>query len=178
MNRKPYVSFSKPEQPDSAALTDWWKTLEDNPGGRACLRRSRSPDEAALCPSYHNLLRQLRAAGYAVGPRQAQKLAAVAGLAAHLKQRDPKTPLPKLPLAKQMATPAKEQDKSRVSGLRFRRLLEKQEAEDLYLPLMRVVKMLDGNCNLFDLARSVFWWNDRTRRQWASQYYETAPNED
>lgn len=173
MNHKPYVSFSKPEQPDSAALTDWWKTLEDNPGGRACLRRSRSPDEAALCPSYHNLLRQLRAAGYAVGPWEAEKLAAVAGLAAQLKQLNTN-----LPLARQMATASEGQSKSRVSGLRFRRLLEKQEAEDLYLPLMRVVKMLDGNCNLFDLARSVFWWNDRTRRQWASQYYETAPNED
>lgn len=172
MHHYPYVSFSSSDHPDSQALTEWWKSLEGDPGGRACLRRSRSPDEVAFCPKYHDLLRRLRAAGYAVGPGVAQRVAPVAGLAAHVKETNSK-----LALAQQMATPGKNQDKARVSGLRFRRLLEKREAGDLYLPLMRAVKMLDGNCNLLDLAKSVYRWNDKTRMEWATRYYETAPNE-
>lgn len=173
MSDKTDSYFSRREQADSVALTDWWKALQEDPGGRACLRRSRSLGEVSLCPSYHDLLNRLRAAGCAVGPREAEKLAAVAGLAAHLKRLNPKSAP-----AQQMARPGKDRNKARVSGLRFRRLLEKQEAADLYLPLMRVLKMLDGNCDLWGLARSVFWWNDRMRREWASHYYETAPNED
>lgn len=172
MKQNSYVSFSSSDQPDSQALVEWWKSLERDPGGRACLRRSRSPDEVAFCPSYHALLRHLREAGYPVGPGVAQRIAPVAGLAAHVKQTNARAPL-----ASQMATAAEGQNKARVSGLRFRRLLEKREAGDLYLPLMRAVKMLDGNCNLLDLARSVFWWNDKTRMEWASRYYETAPSE-
>lgn len=173
MNRKPYVSFSSSDQSDSQALTEWWESLEGDPGGRACLRRSRSPDEVAFCPSYHDLLRRLRMAGYEVGPGVAQRVATVAGLAAHVKQTHSK-----MPFASQMATAAEGQSKARVSGLRFRRLLEKRKAGDLYLPLMRAVKMLGGSCNLLDLARSVYWWNDKTRMEWATRYYETAPKED
>jgi CRISPR system Cascade subunit CasB len=173
MNQKPYISFANPEEPDFAALEEWWKGLKQDTGGRARLRRSRSPGEVAQERAYYDLVLKMRAAGYEVGTGVAQRLATVAGLAAHVEQTDFKAPL-----AKQMATPREGQAKARkarVSEMRFRRLLKKPQAEDLYLPLMRVLKMLDRNCNLFDMARSVYWWEKQTtRQQWASDYYETA----
>jgi CRISPR system Cascade subunit CasB len=76
-----------------------------------------------------------------------------------------------------MAMPKSGSTNARVSGLRFRRLLKVQNNSDLFEPLIRVVRMLDGNVNISSLANSIYWWNDFTRKDWAFAYYDKAPDE-
>jgi CRISPR system Cascade subunit CasB len=99
-------------------------------------------------------------------------LAAVAGLAAHVKSHTGGASI-----AQQMAAPKAPGAGARVSGLRFRRLLAVSDRDELYPLLLRVVNLLDGRVNLVSLANSTFWWNERTKKDWAYEYYTTAPSE-
>ena len=117
-------------------------------------------------------LGRLRGKGYPVSLDGTVALAAVAGLAAHVKSH-----IDGGSIAQQMAAPKSPGAGARVSGLRFRRLLTVSDRDELYPLLLRVVSLLDGHVNLVNLANSVFWWNDRTRKSWAYDYYATAPSE-
>lgn len=151
--------------PDNAAgqqLAQWHRALADNRGDRAALRRCGSLVDVAFVPAFHQLSRGLRAVADA--PVNPDRLLAVAGLAAIIKQ-----PIASL-LSIQMARPAVG-DQPPVSELRFRRLLQCQTQEDLFHPLRRILHLLDDQANLYDLANSVYGWNERTRKQWAYSYY-------
>ncbi|MBI4668058.1 MAG: type I-E CRISPR-associated protein Cse2/CasB, partial [Elusimicrobia bacterium] len=135
-------------------LRAWWEELKAARGDRAQLRRCRNVTEVAFFPAYHRLCRALPALNH-------EKLAAVAGLLAHVDEDD------SAPLAERMATPKGEGRQAPVSGLRFRRLLRIQKQEELYRQLIRVLRMLDKRADIFDLAQSVYEWNDNTRKRWA-----------
>jgi CRISPR system Cascade subunit CasB len=156
----------------SDLLVAWWKSLDRNRGDRANLRRAASATEVAFCPSFHGFLNQLKAQGYPLAFQGASALAAVAGLAAHVKLH-----IAGISFARQMAAPIKQGGSARVSGLRFRRLLVVSDRDELYLQLVRVIRLLDGKVNLVSLANAVFWWNERTKKEWAYDYYATAPSE-
>jgi CRISPR system Cascade subunit CasB len=151
-------------------LFAWWKGLESDRGERAFLRRASNITEAAFSPAYHRLLGRLKEQN---GSVNREALAAVAGLATHVKAH---TDIGGS-LARQMAIPKAGGSGARVSGLRFRRLLAVSERDELYPLLIRVIRLLDGNVNLLSLANSVYWWNENTRKQWAYDYYSTAPAE-
>jgi CRISPR system Cascade subunit CasB len=70
-----------------------------------------------------------------------------------------------------MGAKKKGSDQARVSDLRFRRILRLEEGDELYTTMIRVVRMLDDTVNVADLASSIFFWNEKTRKRWASQYY-------
>jgi CRISPR system Cascade subunit CasB len=80
-------------------------------------------------------------------------------------------------VARQMATPKSPGASAPVSGLRFRRLLAVSDRDELYPLLVRLVRLLDGRVNIVSLANSAFWWNERTKREWAYDYYATSPSE-
>ena len=161
------------ERDDSSELLiDWWKSLDRNRGERANLKHCASPTEVAFCPSFHLLLGQLRAQGYSLAPESAGAVAAGAGLAAHVKSYEGNATL-----AQQMAKPKKQGGGARVSGLRFRRLLAISDRDELYVQLVRVIRLLDGRGNLVSLANAAFWWNERTKKDWAYDYYAAAPSE-
>jgi len=156
---------------DSAIiLCSWWKRLEQDRGERAVLRRASSPTEVVFSPAYHHLLGQLQQHEYTVS-REA--LAAVVGLASHIKG-DVGTDKS---IAQLMASPRAGGGGAKVSGLRFRRLLAVTGRDELYPLLIRVIRLLDGKVNLVSLANSAYWWNEITRKQWAYDYYATAPTE-
>lgn len=146
-------------------LQTWWSELEHARGARATLRKAETPSQIVFCPSFHYLLNQLGHVG------KPDTIAAIAGLIAHIKEdaHDAK-------LAAQMAAP-KKSGGARISGLRFRRLLATTDRNDLYPLMIRVVRALDGKINLQDLAQSIYWWNESTRKQWAYDYYSAAPKE-
>jgi len=156
---------------DSATiLCSWWERLEQGKGERAVLRRASSPTEVVFSPAYHHLLDQLQKQEYTIS-REA--LASVAGLASHVKGNigtDKR-------IAQLMARPRAGGGGAKVSGLRFRRLLAVTERDELYPLLIRVIRLLDGKVNLVSLANSAYWWNEITRKQWAYDYYATAPTE-
>ncbi|MEW6489317.1 MAG: type I-E CRISPR-associated protein Cse2/CasB [Thermodesulfobacteriota bacterium] len=156
----------------SGLLVAWWEALEGSRGERASLRRAAGPAEVAYCAPFHSLLAKLRQAGYPVAARDADRLAAVAGLAAHVRAHAAGAAV-----ARQMAAAKTPGAGARVSGLRFRRLMAVADRDELYPLLLRVVRLLDGTVNLVDLARAVYWWNERTKKEWAYEYYAAAPSE-
>ena len=154
----------------STILRAWWEGLERDRGGRATLKRASSPTEAVFCPAYHRLLSELQNNGYS--PKR-EALASVAGLAAHVKFD---TGLDKS-LAQQFANPKPGGNGAKVSGLRFRRILAITERNELYPLLIRVIHLLDQKVNLLSLANAVYWWNEKTLKDLAYDYYATAPDE-
>ncbi len=156
----------------SNLLVSWWEALDKNRGDRANIRRATSPAEVVFNGSFHGLLAKLRATGYPLSGMDADRIAAVAGLVAHVENH-----VSNDSVARQMATPKSTGGGARVSGLRFRRLLAVSDRDALYPLLIRVVRLLDGNVNLVSLANAIYWWNDRTKKQWAYEYYATTPSE-
>jgi CRISPR system Cascade subunit CasB len=154
----------------SGLLISWWEALDQDRGERATLRRAADPSGVVFGSSFHMLLGRLRGQGYPLGRDGTVALAAVAGLVAHVKSH-----VGGASIAQQMATPKSPGAGARVSGLRFRRLLAVSDRNELYPLLLRVVRLLDGHINLVSLANAAFWWNERTRQEWAYDYYATAP---
>jgi len=161
-----YLKFEH-DSPETQALVRWWQALNDSRGDRAELRRCSTLAEVAFTPAYHRLRLDLMK----FGAVNAESLALVAGLAARVKSS-----FAGITLAEQMAT-GKSDGSARVSGLRFRRLLKIQEREDLFAAMGRVIALLGGAVNLQSLAGSVYYWSDRTRKQWAFEYYTKSPSE-
>lgn len=157
-NQRKWPAFRLGEKA-ATILENWWKDL--SPKEKAELRRCDGPAQVVFNPAYHRLLNGLRNEGYGVDP---DALALVVGLSGHIRNI-----LPLKSFGKQMASGPDE--KAQVSELRFRRLLEIKEREDLYVPLIRVLHLLAGNANFLDLADSVYGWNERTRKRWAGDYY-------
>ncbi len=164
---KNYIDFEKDSEA-SKVLTDWHKQLEKNRGDRAALRRCASLTEVTFVPTYHRLYRELSK----IGRVNVEALALVVVLSAHVKEN-----AHKLSIAKQMAQGKAKGGSARVSGLRFRRLLKCEVRQALFPAMVRIIALLGASVNLASLAQSVYWWNDKTRKQWAFDYYSTAPSE-
>ena len=173
MSQDDYINWN--EAAVTSTLLAWWGDLSVHRGERAELRRCRSPQDVALTPAYHRLRQLMRAHGRV----HDDSLAMVAGLAAHVKtpvQSPAHDAVPRLMAQSAGGT------RPRVSGLRFRRLLQIREREALYVPLLRVLRQLEGAAPLPQLARDIHvWsdteWGDRLRREWATAYYEIAKQE-
>lgn len=170
MSKKVSTRLFRPGDKSAALLRAWWKDLDRDRGERALLRRLSSPTEVVFSPAYHRLLGQLQQHEYIIN-RVA--LAAIAGLSAHVKVDTG----PDKSVAKLMASPGSSANRAKISGLRFRRLLAINQRDELYPYLIRVIRMLNFSVDLLDLANSVYWWNEKTRMQWAYDYYETAPDQ-
>jgi CRISPR system Cascade subunit CasB len=160
-----------------AVLKEWWNSLEDDKGGRADLRRAGNLTEVMLLSAFHRLLRRLRASRFGISESRYPKLAAIAGLAARVKEESGHG------LATCMGTPKNpNSQKATVSELRMRRILASDEIEELFGLLRRSLALLDDTANLTDLAAIIWNWapmdekraND-PRRQMACDYYEAAP---
>lgn len=159
---------SHPKDEAVAALRRWWQELDKARGDRAMLRRCGSLTEVVFVPAYHRLYAAVAPHGWT----DRLGVAAIAGLASLVR-----TDVPAALLARQMAQVKPGGSNARISGLRFRRLLKHQTREDLFPALSRVVRALNGQVNLVDLAESAYWWNEHTRQRWAFDYYDAAPHE-
>ncbi len=164
-----YLTFSK-GSPEFLELAKWWRDLENDRGARAELRRCRNPAEVVFSPAYHRLRQALL---HIEGVRGIpdEKLALVVGLAAKVKTNNES-----MDIAEQMATG--KGDRAVVSGLRFRRMLKARRNDEVFTLMSRIISLLGGSVNLQNLAQSVYWWNDRTQREWAFSYYSKAPRDE
>jgi CRISPR system Cascade subunit CasB len=148
----------------------WWKeSIGDRSapaGPRAELRRARTIEEVVFVPLFHDLRRRLAATGW----RMTDRLALVAGVLAHVREHDGASVFPS-----QVAASAEgSRNRPRVAPSRFRRILRlgDEDRDELFLQIRRVVALLDGRGNVSDLAESLYWWNERTRKGWALKYYD------
>lgn len=145
-------------QPAGEILLDCWQEIQQQRGVRAELRRANSVDEVVLQPVFHRCCRRFRPI-FQQEEHWEYRLAAVIGLLAHVRTTTTER------LARQMAgnPPA-------ISELRFRRLLQK-DRRDLYVALIRILRTLNHRANVHDLANAVYYWGNRTRRDWAFAYF-------
>jgi CRISPR system Cascade subunit CasB len=179
MEQKHYLTFSNPNDPGARdVLIDWWKELDTNRGDRAQLRRCHSPLEVAFTPVYHRLRITLMKHG--VGNDEKLKIALIAGILSHLKKDTSKESFTR-PFPEQMAVPSKSDGKkARVNNFRFQRLLKikDDDRDKLYETLIRIVHLIDYEVDIPSLANGIYWWNERTKKEWAFAYYEHAPSEE
>ena len=100
-----------PQDTSYTILLDWWTALEADKGERAELKRAENPLRVVFSPAYHDLLYRLQEAGYRLGTGNRERLALLAGLAAHVKQHTDNS----RSLATQMGSPKPGSDKAPVS---------------------------------------------------------------
>lgn len=152
-------------------LTAWWESLDDDRGGRAELRRARTAVEVAFCEAFQQrLVRDLK-----LDPPQAQRLALAAALLAWVRTNaEQGEHRPSLPFL--MAEPGPGGATGKVSGLRFRRLLQARDQQELFPLLLRVIHLLGDRAPVIALAHDVYYWGDHIRENWAYQYYASAPD--
>jgi CRISPR system Cascade subunit CasB len=143
-------------------LLRWWQGLDDDRGGRAALRRAPDITAVVLLPAYQHLHRGLTAAGWPAATWRDDRLAAAAGLLAHVKQGTEQT----LPAAMSQ----RDGDKPRVSPLRFMRLLEAPDIDTLFAGLRRTLPLLQHQANVLALATDVINWDDSVKKRWAYAY--------
>jgi CRISPR type I-E-associated protein CasB/Cse2 len=56
-------------------------------------------------------------------------------------------------------------------------LLKCQNHEELFVTLRRSLKLIDSSTNIVGLAEDIYQWNEYIKKQWAFDYYNTAPEE-
>ena len=142
-------------------LKEWWQELENDRGQRAELRRAKSVHEVIMLPCFHRACRQF-ASLFGRESRWQSRLALIMAMLSHVKQLDSDKKL-----AAQMAEGS---DKPVVSELRFRRLLQ-CERDKLFVALIRVIHLLDGQANIYDIANSCFYWGDNVKKHWVFAYF-------
>lgn len=167
MPKSDYLSFTRSAEAGEV-LHAWWRRLEDDRGERARLRRCKEPRDVVFSEAYQRLRREMLGLGR-VGET---RLCLVAGVAVHVREHRPGGNL-----VEQMASSATGRDRAVVSGLRFRRLLAIEQPEQLFGPMIRVVRQLGRTANLYSLAADLYHWNRYVRQRWAETYYERASRE-
>ncbi len=150
-------------------VKDWWLELEDNRGDRARLRRCANLTEVVFEPAYHRLRIDLPM----FSEREDIRIAAVAGVLSHVRDHQPG-----LAFAAQMAQPKAAGGRTPVSGLRFRRLLKCRDHAEVFPALIRIVKLLGRDVDIYSLAHTAFRWDDQLRKQLAYGYYAAAPGDE
>jgi CRISPR system Cascade subunit CasB len=159
------IQFNK-ETGIGKVLLDWWEGLEDDRASRAILRRAASVTAVAMTPPYQRLYRRLCGAGWGSQTKSYHndRLAAVVGLLAHVKQNDDRAP------AKSMSQRDAGGDRPCVSELRFRRLLESPDLDALFIGLRRVLPLMNHGINVLALANDIVFWGDDVKKRWAYSY--------
>lgn len=159
-------------KPDYEIIMKWWAELDNarektkksrvfTTADSALLRRAKSVNDVILtCPAFHILLDRLNGA-YSMEERN--RLALIAGVLAFVRSHTDKT------LASQLKKLA---EKSDSVELRFRRLIQTSEPNDVLYSMVRVIKLVGESVNVYLLAKSLYEWQEPiTKKQWAYDFY-------
>ncbi len=180
MAEKKWLSFSK-GKPETEILVEWWKSLEKG-GRRATLKRCAEAKDVIFTNYFSRLLNELGK----THKTSVEKLSAVAGVLAHVSHYDEhfssaggesKEGFGFNPFARQLGLPRDGGSGARVSGLRFRRLISRKRLDELYPAVIRAVRLIGNKADIPSLANSIYWWNDKVRKEWALEYYAVAEKE-
>ena len=157
------TSIFSPDNALGKALTDWWTELQDNNAARAELRRAKTVADVVLLPHFQRSCHRFQPF-FQHERRWQERLAMILGLLSHVQKESDHT------LPRRMAG-----DPPELSELRFRRLIQYKKREDIYLPMIRVIRKLDKKVNLHDLAYSIYYWGDKVKREWSFEYFSNTP---
>lgn len=148
-------------------LFQWWQGLDDHRADRAALRRGASVAAISISPAYQKFHRRLLASKVIepLGNWQRDRLAAAAGLLAHVKNDTEGTEL-----AVSFSQPAAGGDRPAVSELRFVRLLESPDLDALFTGLRRALPLTGHTVDVIKLTNDVLNWGDAVKKRWAYEY--------
>jgi len=159
---------------DTGTIWSWWMALHDREdegpsgggfpftrqsGTRAALTRCEQLADVYLLQPFWELQMRLDAGGDT-------QVACIAGVLAHVRDDNREWRL-----GAQMA-----RDET-VKPNRFERLLEAEDREELFRPMIRVVQTMDRTASIEELAESIFYWSDTVRKRWAEHYWTTWMDE-
>lgn len=153
------------DKPLGQLLQTWWEELQERNADRAELCRAQDVTAIMLLPAFQRACPRFKPFLQTEYNWEA-RLASVLGLLAHVRDNRADASL-----ARQMADTG---NPPPVSELRFRRLLQRERG-DLYLALIRVLRLLDNQANLHDLADAVYYWGEGVKRRWAFDYFPHVP---
>ncbi len=140
----------------------WWKSLSENRGDSAELRRCHNLTEVFFCPAFHRLYQSLLSEGKV----RREALALIAVTLAHVKED-----ISGVTFAQQMGEGRPGQITS-ISEARFRKLIRCESYPDLFLPVTRIIRMLNGTVNIDDVVKKLYYWNEETRKTMTFEYFE------
>ncbi len=174
-----YYGFRSKEE--SEKIKVWWEKLKDNLGWRAELRRAENPPEVLLCQGFRFLYYEI--AGYWTKSQNLIGLAAAAGVLAHIKYSDNKT------FTESCASSLEGNDKKpALSELRFSQLLKSRTLDELYIRMIRAIRILREKADPVSVAESVLHWyremeigeaengaRNRILVRWGLDYFQNIP---
>ena len=155
------INFRK--GPLKKTLYKWWLDLEDDRGARAHFRRAKNVQDIFMLPYFYSAYNQFSKEHNEV--KLNEQLAMVLGLISHVREEENG-----LRIAERMATLLPNSKQPLFSELRFRRLLQ-CDRKELYVRMIRIIRLLNGKCNLYDIAQSCYYWGDKVKRNWALDYF-------
>jgi CRISPR system Cascade subunit CasB len=176
-----------PKAADIAA--QWWWAMQDsfsdgrpNPhadrAARARLRHA-DKDSALVDPAFFKLHGELMKAGLA-GSHDLSRSLRIALVLVHVREDEQKGDQPwRRGFGRAIGAPGfGESDKAPLKPLRFRRLLQAKgdDTDEIVRQFRRAIDLAGGKVNVRDLAKILFYWDDKTRARLAFDYFaaETA----
>ena len=173
--------YRRLNEQDIAQLTTWWQSLQTNRGGRAQLRRAKSPDDILLTSAFAQFLRHMP--GYwSVDPGAKgiwiNDAAMVAAALSRVKDNACSNSF-----ATSLAQPKEKGGNAAMSELRFQQLQKSRTEAEFFTRICRAIDLLGGKANIASLADSILHWlveyrfapatrpQDRLAVKWASDYY-------
>ncbi len=150
---------------------EWWRGVREDRAAMAALRRCRRPVDALLVPPTLSLIRRL--------PRHnADRVAALAAVLGHVRDNDDRS------IARAVGRPAFDKTADAhpsegplrriLSEGRLRRILQVEDTEELQRAMTRLMRFVGHKASVRDLARSMVFWGDRTKRRWVFDYYAVS----
>lgn len=159
MNEQYFKIYSAPVK---EKIHDWWENLLQNRGDGAELRRCHDLNEVFFCPAFHQLYQSLRGDG----PVKKEALALIAVSLAYVRNNEARDSFAaQMGDEKSVGTP-------QVSEIRFKKLVRSESHHELFSPVIRIIRMLDGAVNIDDLVSKLYYWNDKSRQKMTFEYYE------
>lgn len=152
--------YFNPDHPVGKALLEWWRELDNDRGTRAALRGAQTALDVAMEPGFQRIRRRLLDRKLREDRREDDRLPVVIGLLAHLRE-DHADDFPKR---------AGEGDRPAVHPLRYRRIVEAQNVNELFPVMRRALPLVERRVNVLQLAGAVFFWGDTVRRNWIYDY--------
>jgi CRISPR system Cascade subunit CasB len=148
----------------------WWKELEFKKADRAEIKRCATIFDIQLLQGFFNLKNRLGELPPEQIPNNEQ-LALIVGILAHVKKvviANKKKSRQSQTLGKLMGN---KNDSVAVSPLRFRRILQITDLNELYRSLICILPLIGYQIYLHQLVDDLRFWNEKTRRLWAEAYY-------
>jgi CRISPR system Cascade subunit CasB len=113
-----------------------------------------------MVPATFSLMQRLPKSGK-------DRVAVVAVVLAHIREDDSRTRIARSIGRKTLS----DADSALLSENRFRRLLQTDGNDERLTRMVRLVRHMKGKANVADMARTILYWGDKQRQQWAFEYY-------